>query len=223
AMLRNALSDDFWAVRQTAVEALRRYKGSEGTAIRKDLQKVAAKDPKTQVRAAAINSLASFQNEDYGQLYTAALTDSSYTVTSAAINALAKAPTVTSLKEITALQETKNAALIDAISNYFALNGTADQYEWFLRRSNDVRNEALYQFLQNFATLMLRMPPVERDKGIARLEIIARSYPNQYARLGAYKGLSMLVPSSPSVKLTLQDIRSREKDKNLATIYTMLQ
>ncbi|MBW3127548.1 M1 family metallopeptidase [Hymenobacter profundi] len=223
AMLRNALSDDFWAVRQTAVEALRRYKGSEGTAIRKDLQKVAANDPKTQVRAAAINSLASFQNEDYGQLYTAALTDSSYAVASAAVNALAKAPTVTSLKEITALQETKNAALIDAVSNYFALNGTADQYEWFLRRSNDVRNEALYQFLQNFATLMLRMPPVERDKGIARLETIARSYPNQYARLGAYKGLSMLVPSSPNVKLTLQDIRSREKDKNLATIYTMLQ
>lgn len=223
AMLRNALNDNFWAVRQTAVEALRRYKGSEGIAVRKDLQRLATSDPKTQVRAAAINSLAAFPNEEYGPLYITALTDSSYLVASAAVNALAKAPTGTSLQQVATLQETRSPILLDAISNYFALNGTADQYDWFLRRSNDVRNEALYQFLQNFASLMLRMPPVERDKGIACLENVARSYPNQYARLGAYKGLSMLVQSSPGVKTTLQDIRSREKDKNLATIYTMLQ
>lgn len=223
SMIRNALTDDFWGVRLAAVEALRHYRGPEGNAVRQDLKQLASAERKTQVRAAAITTLATFPNENYGSLYTAALNDSSYLVASAAINALAKAPTATSLQQVVAVQETANPQLVEAVSHYFALNGTADQYEWFLRRSYELQNEALYQYLQDFGTLMQRMPPVERDKGIARLESIARSHPNQYARLGAYKGLNSLVTSSPGVKTTLQDIRAKEKDKNLVSIYALLQ
>ncbi|QNP53858.1 HEAT repeat domain-containing protein [Hymenobacter qilianensis] len=91
-MMRNALNDSFWAVRQAAAEALRRYKGPEGNAVRMELQRVATADKKSQVRAAALASLSSFQNEDFGSVYTVALADSSNLVVSAAINALAKAP-----------------------------------------------------------------------------------------------------------------------------------
>ena len=223
AMLRQALSDDFWAVRQLAVEALRRYRGPEGSAVRQELQRVATTDQKTQVRAAAIAALAAFPTEDYHALYATALTDSSYLVVGAAIRALAKAPTSGSGQQVATLQETTNPQLLEAVSYYYALNGTADQYGWFLRRSHEVRDEALYQYLQDFGALMQRMPPIERDKGIARLEAIARSHSNQYARLGAYKGLSTLAASSANVKSTLRDIRAKEKDKNLVAIYALLQ
>jgi len=223
AMVRHALNDDFWAVRQAAVEALRRYRGAEGNAVRQDLKRVATTDHKTQVRAAALAALATLPNEEYSTIYTTAVADSSYLVASAGIKALAKAPTSTSRQQIVALQETTNPQLLEAIANYYALNGTADQYEWFLRRSYDIQGDALYQYLQDFGALMQNMPPVERDKGIARLEVIARSHLNQYARLGAYKGLSLLATSSTGLKNTLQDIRAKEKDKNLTAIYALLQ
>ncbi|QDA60711.1 M1 family metallopeptidase [Hymenobacter jejuensis] len=223
SMMRNALADEFWGVRQAALQSLRRYKGPEGNAVRKDIQRLAVEDKKSQVRATALTTLSSFQNEDFGSAYTAALSDSSYLVLGSAIDALAKAPTVASRERISALQTTNNPTLLVALSNYYSLNGTADQYDWFIRRVNDVSEDDLYTYLQNFGTLMLRMPPIEREKGIQRLEILARTHPRYEARLGAYKGLSLLTASTPTLKATLQDIKAKEKDQRLTSIYSLLQ
>ncbi|TGE09987.1 M1 family aminopeptidase [Hymenobacter fodinae] len=223
ALFRNAINDNFWAIRQTALEGLRRYKGAEGSAVRKEIQRAALNEKKGVVRAAAITTLASFPNEDFGEVYAAALRDSSYVVASAAVDALAKAPTVATREPINGLQETKNPALITALSNYYALNGTADHYQWFLARSKDAPGEVLYTLLENFGTLMQRMPPIEREKGIQRLETLARTHPMYYVRLGAYKGLNELVTSMPVLKPTLQDIRAKEKDERLKSIYSLIQ
>ncbi|SNC75658.1 aminopeptidase N [Hymenobacter gelipurpurascens] len=223
ALFRNALTDNFWAIRQAALEGLRRYKGSEGNAIRKEIQRVALNEKKGVVRATAIGTLASFPNEDFNEVYSAALRDSSYLVVGAAVDALAKAPTVATREYINALQDTKNAALLTALSNYYALNGTADQYQWFLNKSKDAPSEVLYTLLENFGTLMQRMPPIEREKGIQRLETLARTHPMYYVRLGAYKGLNELVGSMPVLKTTLQDIRAKEKDERLTSIYSLIQ
>lgn len=222
-MMRNALNDNFWAVRQAAAEALRRYKGAEGNAVRTELQRVAREDKKSQVRTAALNTLSSFQNEDFGAVYTTALNDSSNLVVSAAINALAKAPTIESRKQISELENT-NPQLLGALSNYYALNGNLEQYQWYLNRMPEVSDEDLYEsYLQNFATFMLKMPSVERDKGIQRLESYARTHSRDFVRLGAYKALSTMASSMPTLKNTLQDIRTKEKDTNLKTVYTLLQ
>ncbi|UYZ62868.1 M1 family metallopeptidase [Hymenobacter weizhouensis] len=223
SMLRNALNDPFWAVRLAAVNALRKYKGAEGNAVRKDLQRVAMNEKKGRVRAAAIGALSTFQNEDFSQEYHAALKDSSYLVVGAAIEALAKAPTVSTRAEVSALQNTRNPALMTALANYYGLNGTADDYQWFLKRSQDAPNEVLYTLLESFGMLMQRMPPIEREKGIARLESLARTHSHFYVRLGAYKGLHQLIPSMPTLKPTLQDIRAKEKDDNLKSIYSLIQ
>jgi aminopeptidase N len=225
AMLRNALDDKFWAVRLAAVQALRRYKGAEGNAIRKELQRVATTDKSNQVRATAISTLSAFNNEDYGTIYTAALSDSSYHVASAAIQALAKAPTPDSRERINELQETKSREVLSALSAYYSLNGNSiEQYQWFLRRLPDVSEADLYQsYLPNFATFMLRIPVVERDKGVQKLESLARTSPRNYVRLGAYRGLNILAPSMPTLKATMRDIRSKEKDEQVKAYYALMQ
>ncbi|UOQ79103.1 HEAT repeat domain-containing protein [Hymenobacter sp. 5516J-16] len=161
---RNALSDPFWATRVAALDGLRRYRGAEGSAVRKDLQRVALNEKKGVVRAAAISVLSSFQNEDFSEVYAAALKDSSYLVVGAAVDALSKAPTAATRTQVAALQETKNSALLTALSNYYGLNGTLDDYSWFLRRSQDAPAEVLYVMLENFGTLMQRMPPLSGRK-----------------------------------------------------------
>ncbi|GAA4014902.1 hypothetical protein GCM10022408_30210 [Hymenobacter fastidiosus] len=222
-MLRNAMNDNFWAVRLAAVEGFRRYKGAEGNAVRKELKRVAATDKKSQVRAMAVTTLASFPNEDFGDIYGTALNDSSYLVVGAAIDALTKNPTASTRETINALQETTSPALLRSLARYYSLNGTADQYQWFLRRMNDIADDELYAYLQNFGLLMQRLPPIERDKGIQRLESYARTHPNISVRLGAYRGLYSLVPSMPAMKATLQDIRYKEKNDQLKAAYSLVQ
>ena len=224
-MLRNALNDNFWAVRQAAVEALRRYKGAEGNAIRKELQQVASSDKKSQVRAAALIVLSTFPNENYASTYLTALNDSSYKVVGAAIQALAKAPSTESQQKIAALQDTKSPELLTAISTYYSLNGSStEQYQWFLRRLPDISEADLYRsYLPNFATFMLRLPSIEREKGVQRLESLARTAPSSFVRLGAYRGLSILATNMPTLKAIMQDIRSKEKDEQVKAYYALMQ
>ena len=220
---RSALNDPFWATRRAALEGLRRYRGAEGSAVRKDLQRVAFSEKNGAVRSTAISVLSSFPNEDFSEVYNVALKDSSYLVVGAAVEALAKAPTPSTRTQIAALQSTQNPALLTALSNYYGLNGTLDDYPWFLQRSQDAPAEVLYVLLENMGTLMKRMPPIEREKGIQRLETLARTHPQVYVRLGAYKGLHELVASMPAIKTTLQDIRNKEKDSNLKAMYSLVQ
>ncbi|SDX78785.1 M1 family metallopeptidase [Hymenobacter psychrophilus] len=220
---RNTLTDPFWATRLAALEGLRRYRGAEGSVVRKDLQQVALNEKHGAVRSTAINVLSSFANEDFVKVYEAALTDSSYLVAAAAIEALAKAPAPSTRAQVARLQSTRNPALLTALSNYYGLNGTLDDYDWFLRRSQDAAPEVLYVLLENFGRLMNRIPPVEREKGVQRLENLARSHPQLYVRLGAYKGLNELTGSMPNLKGTLQDIRNKEKDSSLKAMYSLVQ
>ncbi len=224
-MLRNALSDRFWAVRQAAAGALRRYRGPEGNAVRQELRRVVTSDKKSQVRAAALATLAAFPNEDFGSTYLAALNDSSYRVVSAAVQALAKTPTVDARDKINALQETTSQEVLQALSVYYSLNGsTTEQYQWFLRRLPDATEETLYSgYLPNFATFMLRIPTIEREKGVQRLEGLARSAPSSIVRLGAYRGLSILATNMPVLKATMQDIRNKEKDEQVKAFYALMQ
>ncbi|MET4105410.1 M1 family metallopeptidase [Hymenobacter sp. UYP22] len=223
AAFRNTLNDSFWATRVAALEGLRRYRGAEGNAVRKDLQRVALNEKNGAVRATAIRVLSGFPNEDFSEVYSTALKDSSYVVTGAAIEALSHAPTATTRSQIAALQTTTNPALLTALSNYYGLNGTLDDYQWFLLRSKDAPAEVLYVMLENFGVLMQRIPPIEREKGIQRLETLARTHPQMYVRLGAYKGLHELVASMPTLKATLQDIRNKEKDSSLKSMYSLIQ
>ncbi|MBT9394744.1 M1 family metallopeptidase [Hymenobacter sp. NST-14] len=223
ASFRTALNDPFWGTRKAALEGLRRYRGAEGSAVRKDLQRVALNEKRGAVRATAISVLSSFPNEDFSEVYNLALQDSSYVVVGAAVEALAKAPTTSTRSQIAALQKTRNPGLLTALSNYYGINGTLDDYPWFLQRSQDAPPEVLYVLLENFGLLMNRIPPIEREKGIQRLETLARTHPQIHVRLGAYKGMRELVTSMPSLKTTLQDIRNKEKDNDLKAMYALLQ
>jgi aminopeptidase N len=221
-LMRNALNDKFWVIRRTALDHLRRYKGPDANAVRREVQRMVGADPSPRVRAQAIVTLASFPNENFGPVYLTALNDSSYLVAAAAVDALAKNPVTSSRKQVATLEDTPSNALIMAVANYYALNGALDQYPWFLRRLPDVAEADLYTYFQSFGTLMTNIPPVERDKGIKVLEEYARNASKYYVRLGAYRGLALLVASSPQLKAVLQDIREKEKDQRLKAFYNLM-
>ena len=221
SLLRNALNDKFWSVRRIALDHLRRYRGPEPEGMRKDIQRLATTDPNPRVRAQAIATLASFPDGNYGPIYGAAVRDSSALVAAAAVEVLAKKPDINSRQQVAALDNTSSSPLILAVANYYSLNGGLDQYPWFLRRLPDVAEADLYAFFQSFGTLMTHIPPVERDKGLKILEEYARNASRYEVRLGAYRGLALLMPTTPTLKAVLQNIREKETDDRLKAFYNI--
>jgi aminopeptidase N len=221
-MYRNALQDNFYAIRRSALDHLRGYRGPAPTAVRTEIQHFAIADPNSLVRAQAITTLSAFTSENYSNVYQAALRDSSYAVEAAAVAAIAKAPTPASFQQIATLENTTSSTLLVSIAEFYAKVGNMDQYQWFLRRLPDVTDVDLYSYLQSFGTFMLQMPAIEREKGVKTLEALARTHPQYFVRLGAYRGLLTLAPSSPGLKETLRDIRDKEKDDRLKTYYSMM-
>jgi aminopeptidase N len=222
SMMRNALNDKFWNVRRLALDHLRRYRGPEPEGMRKDIQRLANTDPVSRVRAQAIATLATFPDGKYGPIYAAAINDSSALVAAAALQVLAKQPEANTQQQVAAIENTTSSPLILAIADYYALNGGLDQYPWFLRRLPDVTEIDLYAYFQSFGALMTHIPPVERDKGVKILEDYARNAPRYEIRLGAYKSLALLLPSMPSLKATLQNIREKETDDRLKAFYNLM-
>ena len=222
SLLRNALNDKFWALRRAALDHLRRYRGPEPTAMRKDIQRLVTTDPNSHVRAQALITLASFPDGSYGPVYSAAVGDSSALVAAAAVAILAKKPEAASRQQVATLDNTSSSLLLVAVADFYSLNGGLDQYPWFLRRLPDVAEADLYAYFQSFGTLMTHIPPVERDKGLEVLEAYARNAPQYYVRLGAYRGLMMLLPTNPTLKAVLQNIREKENDDRLKAFYNLM-
>jgi aminopeptidase N len=221
-MYRNALQDNFYAIRRSALDHLRAYRGTAPTAVRSEIQHFAAADPSSAVRAQAITTLSFFTSENYGAVYQTALRDSSYLVEAAAVAAIAKAPTPAAFQQVAVLENTNNSTLLVAIAECYAKAGTMEQYPWFLRRLPDVNDIDLYSYLQSFGAFMVQMPAIEREKGVKLLETLARTHPQYYVRLGAYKGLVTLAASSAELKEILRDIRDKEKDERLKAYYGLI-
>jgi len=221
-LFRNALADNFYPIRRTALDHLRGYRGPSANAVRAEVQHLATTDPSSAVRAQALVTLASFPNENYAATYQAALRDSSYLVEAGAIDALAKLPATSARTQIAALENTPNSTLLVALGNYYAQRGSIDQYAWFMRRLPDLTDADLYTYLQSFGAFMVQMPVIEREKGVQTLETLARSHPQYVVRLGAYRGLMALAPSQPDLKSVLLDIKTKETDERLKAYYNLM-
>ncbi|RZK37821.1 MAG: hypothetical protein EOO61_08540 [Hymenobacter sp.] len=222
-LMRNALQDKFFAVRRLALDHLRGYRGPTANTVRSEIQRIATADPSSAVRAQAIITLASFPTENFLTTYTAALRDSSYLVEAAAIGALTKVPNTASIRpQLAILDNTPNTSLVVALASYYAQRGTIEQYEWYLRRLPDLTDNDLYTYLPSFGTFMTQMPVIERERGLKALEELARHHGSYIVRLGAYHGLMNLVSSQPELKTKLLDIKTKETDDRLKSLYNLM-
>lgn len=84
-----ALVDKHFSLRIQAIEALQIQASNEAKVI-PELKRIALRDAKSNVRTAAIKKLSTYGGDQYADLYRTALTDSSYMVISAALDAIQK-------------------------------------------------------------------------------------------------------------------------------------
>jgi aminopeptidase N len=212
-----ALKDPFWKTRSDALVALEKYKGNN-EAIRRQIQELALKDQKSTVRADAINTLATLEKGDYASLFTQALSDSSYAVIAAAIEALTTTKKAGLADRMRAFENYEDGKVKAALAGYYAFFGSGANYPWYLKTLDQLRGEDLFFFLQNFGGYLMRVPADQQKEAITRLEKIARTHDTYFVRLGAYQALT-LAGDRPELKALKENIKAQEKDPKLIEIY----
>ncbi|QNF31816.1 M1 family metallopeptidase [Adhaeribacter swui] len=220
AMIRSALKDKTFQIRSAALNALAKYTGSESEILFKELQQVAKKDQKSAVRADAVTAIASLNNPAVFEILEQSLSDSSYAVIAAGIEGLITTKNGQVAPKLKQFDNSTSSELLRALSGYYARFGNPTYFDWFLKNIEIVKGENLYFFTQNFGGFLMNFgPQVDLNKGIIKLEDMARNHETYFIRLAAFQALSIASDSEEQRK-KLIEIKKNEKDPKLIRIYT---
>lgn len=183
AFLQTALKDPYHGLRSLALESIDFKNPSVKSAVEKDLATIAAKDPKTTVRAKAIKMLATYSGNTYAEVFKQGVTDSSYAVAGASVAALAEKDNAAAMEAAKKmLQQPVKGNLIPALTNLAAKNG--------LDEATPVINEAFgkmplsqekLELLEPYARLLASTKSAaEAKKGVAHIVTFREGIPAQY-------------------------------------------
>ncbi|MDG1658561.1 MAG: M1 family metallopeptidase [Crocinitomicaceae bacterium] len=132
-MILDALKDPFWGIRIEAVEKASKLKDDklvEGIAKLKDM---ANNDPKSSVRAAALNKLGKLMEiEEVEPIYIASIAeDSSYQVVTSALSSLGKENPEKAMELAGPLESERSSSMVSGIGQLYAGFAGPEKFEFF--------------------------------------------------------------------------------------------
>jgi len=133
-MILDALNDPFYKIRELAITQSNRVKRTNKDALIAKLSELVRKDPKSSVRASALDFLLSnFEGEKQTKdaLQFAIDNDQSYKVLGTALIGMAKFDSESAMKKAKSLENENGQTMLLNISSLYGKYGTADNYEFF--------------------------------------------------------------------------------------------
>ena len=217
-LMMRAMNDKFWKIRQLAISNFSEYDGLEFNEIERIIQSRARVDLNSRVRMEAVITLASFGDNSNDPLFREALSDSSYQVVAAALDAYLIGKPDDANDIALRFENAPNSIVVTAVANYYAGLAKPEQYEWFLQKMNGLKAADMYNFLQVFGKYLIRSTPDIQRRALPMLEQAARNDPAYFIRFGAYQVLGLLTDIE-GVKAMRKDIRTTERDPKLKEMY----
>ncbi len=213
-----ALNDPSWHIREMAALKFANYDGDEFLTVEKKLQSLIRTDQKPQVRAAAILAMQNFLNPQNDLLFRKALSDTSYQVRGAALEAILinEPPDADSL--VFGMKNMDDANIFMATANYLSSKGDPNDFDWFKKRISSFSGMELYQVLGTLGAYIVNTDNDTRLKAIPFLQKIAENESIWVARFSATQTLSLLI-GMPEADKALEEIVEKETDPRLLDIY----
>jgi hypothetical protein len=183
---------------------------------------MALQDPRSYVRAEAINTLMSWPGQqDYQPLYEKALGDSSYSVVATALNAYLSTNPTDASQKINQFRDYKSTDVRLTVGNYYAAQKDPAHYAWFTEQLTGSDDAFLYQMVQVFGQYLLNQPQAQQTQGVETIGKLALDASSEYVRFSAYQTLAMFKDMA-GVKEKLQQIRAQETDPKLQELYQLM-
>ncbi|MCX2738479.1 M1 family aminopeptidase [Pontibacter anaerobius] len=218
AIYKEALQDDFWMVRSTAINILSRLKEGQVALLEPAIRKMAVDDKKGSVRAEAILALAGWGGEKYQAVFNRAMQDSSYQVAAAGILAYAGTGAQDVKQKLAQFDKEENEEIVLALATYYAVQAGPEKYDWFMTKMKKAGGSELYYLLQSFGAYLAGNSQTNTPEAIAMLADLAQNHSLYYVRGSAYQAL-MVMSEKPEVQQLMQQIKANEKDERLLEMY----
>ena len=194
-VVRDALNDKFWAIRELAVKSLKRQIGmTNSAAIREKLIDLSKKDEKSMVRASAIKYLNKYFSDDKSlfETYQLATNDESYEVMSEGFASIAKTDAQKGLEIARAHEKEENGTIVSVVAEILSEYGAQSDHDFYVDKMKNTSGTDLYALMNFYLAFLKKMPDAEGEKSIPLFENVARNEGAWYMRLSGYQMLNGL-------------------------------
>ncbi|MBF8964788.1 M1 family metallopeptidase [Pontibacter sp. FD36] len=221
SLLQGALKDEFWAVRNMALDVAGRLPARQTETLEPIVKRIAESDEKGEVRAGAIMLLSEWGDDEYSELYKKSMEDDSYKVAAAGIlgYAMTEAPDIN--QRLSSFEKETNEEIVLALASYYAVKGGAGKYDWFMKQMKNAKGVGLYYLLQSYGAFMAVNPEAYTPEAIGMLAELAQEHRLYYVRMAAFQTL-MVHSERPEIVELLKEIRANEQDKRLLELYNQV-
>ncbi len=221
SILPEALDDEFWSIRESALLILQGY--SEWLEDRPELaQKVASmakNDIRNSVRAGALDVLSAFSPDDYYATFLNLAEDPSYLVAGSALMGLVSMesqkvdPVV-----IEGYASESNFRMVIPVADYYITNSISGKGDWFIDQAKTISGEGLYYYLGYLSEYFSRFPGEGEDRAIDYLLDKMLFDSRSHIRLGSFQGL-LGFSDDPEILKRINEVALLEKDAELIMYY----
>ncbi|WP_087149449.1 M1 family aminopeptidase [Algoriphagus resistens] len=221
SILPEALEDDFWSVRESALSILQGNPEwlDDTPELARKVVYLAENDPRNSVRAGAIDVLAAFSPDDYYSTFLELAKDSSYLVAGSALMGLVS---MESQEPDSLLMESyaseNNFRIVVPVADYYITNAVAGKGDWFLNQANTISGEGLYYYLGYLSEYFTRLPEEGKEEAIDYLLGKMKNDTRSYVRLGAFQGLLGFSDDQEILK-KINEVAAQETDSELTMYY----
>ena len=159
-----ALVDKFEGIRLAAINSLNLDNSDLKNAALPILINISQNDPKTKVKSAALEILASFNDKGYLPLFNQALKSQSYAIQSAGLNGLAAIDGDAAFKMAKSLEKDSKGALTGTISSIYANNGDASNFYFVSNSFEQAGVQEKFNTVSAFGLLLSKVKDLQDFK-----------------------------------------------------------
>lgn len=220
-ILKQAVRDPFWSVRENALGYLQNAPElrSEIPDLEEVVYQLAEKDPKNSVRSAAIDLLAVWDPDKYQTAFLRLANEPSYLVAGSALMGLVSADeSPVDSVVIDRFSEDTNYRITIPVAEYYISQNVSGKGTWFLSRIDQLSGEGLYFFMGYFSEYFSRFPEEGKEKAVTELFERMEKDSKNFVRLGAFQALLGFSEDEELVK-KIEEVSAREKDPDLKNYY----
>ncbi len=158
----NALNDKHWYIRKYILDKLKSPSNSNTELIDK-IKSLATEDPKSNVRASAINVLNKLSNKSLASIYETGIQDSSYKVIGASLSALSNIDSSKALSYAKKFESETNGSIVYGVADIYASWGDAKAQNYFENKLNEVDLYSQIQLLYHYVNYLGKMNKEQFD------------------------------------------------------------
>ncbi|MDW7695051.1 M1 family metallopeptidase [Flammeovirgaceae bacterium SG7u.111] len=216
-VLFDALNDEFWKVRETAVSAFSKYAGDGKDELVKKVSQMVQSDPHPMVRAEAMNVLATLDKNKL-DIAKIAMKDSSYTVVATGLYAYANMGGDQPLLLLQKFEDINDLSITVTLADFYSYYGVPNKMDWFVEKLGKGHREQTQYLLNYFGSYLLNRPVEAQLQGAKILSELALNNENINIRVAAYRALYLL-SEVEGVEEILNEIMEKEPSQQAREMY----